>query len=235
MKREVLDKIGDGLDRCSDLSLFDTDILSAKAMQAGYTLAVCKDLFVHHFGTRTFAQRQSDAGSYSFSPLIRLWLLYRIGSLKGRSIIRRSDSRMRKRLYRRAVDADPGRHEAWHCLGLACIAQDKLADCVRAFQRHVDAAPQNVDTLTQLGIALARQSRLPEALAKFRQAIELKPDHAKAHNNLGVVLDQLGRPDEGMACYSEAARLQPDYAEAHFNMGVYLGDRKQNEEAIACL
>jgi GT2 family glycosyltransferase len=55
MKRGVLDKIGPALDVWSDLGLFDTDILSAKAMQAGYTLAVCRDLYIHHFGTRTFA------------------------------------------------------------------------------------------------------------------------------------------------------------------------------------
>jgi O-antigen biosynthesis protein len=68
LKREVLDKIGDGLDRHPDLGLFDTDILSTKAMQAGYTLAVCKDLFVHHFGTRTFAH---SAKATPASPLAR--------------------------------------------------------------------------------------------------------------------------------------------------------------------
>jgi GT2 family glycosyltransferase len=55
VKREVLDKIGPGLNEWTDLSLFDSDILSAKAQQAGFSLAVCRDLFVHHFGTRTFA------------------------------------------------------------------------------------------------------------------------------------------------------------------------------------
>jgi O-antigen biosynthesis protein len=54
MKRAVLDKIGP-LDEWTDLSLFDTDILSSKARQAGFMLACCRDLFVHHFGTRTFA------------------------------------------------------------------------------------------------------------------------------------------------------------------------------------
>jgi O-antigen biosynthesis protein len=54
VKRHVLDKM-DSLDQWTDLSLFDTDILSAKARQAGFTLACCRDLFVHHFGTRTFA------------------------------------------------------------------------------------------------------------------------------------------------------------------------------------
>jgi hypothetical protein len=55
IKREVLDKIGNALDEWTDLSLFDTDILSSKAKQAGYSMAVCRDLYIHHFGTRTFA------------------------------------------------------------------------------------------------------------------------------------------------------------------------------------
>jgi GT2 family glycosyltransferase len=57
LKREVLRRLTNqgGLDEWTDLGLFDTDILSAKAREAGFTLAVCRDLFIHHFGTRTFA------------------------------------------------------------------------------------------------------------------------------------------------------------------------------------
>lgn len=54
LKREVLTRIGP-LDPWTDLGLFDTDILSMKARQAGFSLACCRDLFIHHFGTRTFA------------------------------------------------------------------------------------------------------------------------------------------------------------------------------------
>jgi GT2 family glycosyltransferase len=70
LKREVLRRVTNQgqLDKWTDMSLFDTDILSAKAREAGFTLAVCRDLFIHHFGTRTFAhgapagnQSQSDA------------------------------------------------------------------------------------------------------------------------------------------------------------------------------
>jgi GT2 family glycosyltransferase len=67
IKREVLDKIGPALDQWTDLSLFDSDILSAKAQQAGYSLAVCRDLFVHHFGTRTFAHGPPKAGAAAVS------------------------------------------------------------------------------------------------------------------------------------------------------------------------
>ncbi len=55
LRRAVLQRVGPGLNEWTDLSLFDTDILSSKAHQAGFTLAVCRDLFIHHFGTRTFA------------------------------------------------------------------------------------------------------------------------------------------------------------------------------------
>lgn len=57
LKREVLRRIENqgGLDKWTDLGLFDTDILSAKVREQGFTLGVCRDLFIHHFGTRSFA------------------------------------------------------------------------------------------------------------------------------------------------------------------------------------
>jgi hypothetical protein len=56
LKRHVLERIGTpNIEKWTDLSLFDTDILSVKARQAGFTLACCRDLFVHHFGTRVFS------------------------------------------------------------------------------------------------------------------------------------------------------------------------------------
>jgi GT2 family glycosyltransferase len=69
IKREVLKRIGH-LREWSDLALFDTDLLSVKARQAGFTLTCCLDLFVHHFGTRSFVhgapkareQRTEDRG-----------------------------------------------------------------------------------------------------------------------------------------------------------------------------
>jgi GT2 family glycosyltransferase len=65
MKREVLRRLTNqgGLEKWTDLGLFDTDILSAKAREAGFTLAVCRDLFIHHFGTRTFAHGAPTAAA----------------------------------------------------------------------------------------------------------------------------------------------------------------------------
>jgi len=59
MWREVLQRIGP-LESDLGLGLFDTDVLSMKARVAGFTLAVCCDVFVHHFGTRTFAHGSAN-------------------------------------------------------------------------------------------------------------------------------------------------------------------------------
>ena len=60
MKRAVHDAIG-GLDERFGLGLFDDDDLAERARRAGFELAVAHDLFIHHFGSRTFAGNGIDA------------------------------------------------------------------------------------------------------------------------------------------------------------------------------
>jgi glycosyltransferase involved in cell wall biosynthesis len=61
IKRAVYDKIG-GLDERFGLGFFDDDDLCERARRAGFELAVAHDLFVHHFGSRSFAGNGIDAG-----------------------------------------------------------------------------------------------------------------------------------------------------------------------------
>jgi glycosyltransferase involved in cell wall biosynthesis len=61
MKRAVYEKIG-GLDERFGLGLFDDDDLAERARRAGFELAVAHDLFVHHFGSRTFQGNGIDIG-----------------------------------------------------------------------------------------------------------------------------------------------------------------------------
>jgi glycosyltransferase involved in cell wall biosynthesis len=62
MTRAVYDSVG-GLDERFGLGLFDDDDLAERARRAGFTLAVAHDLFVHHFGSRTFVGNGIDAKS----------------------------------------------------------------------------------------------------------------------------------------------------------------------------
>jgi GT2 family glycosyltransferase len=58
--RAVYDAIG-GMDERFGLGLFDDDDLAERARRAGFELAVAHDLFVHHFGSRTFVGNRINA------------------------------------------------------------------------------------------------------------------------------------------------------------------------------
>ncbi len=60
MTRGVYDAVG-GLDTRFGLGFFDDDDLAERARRAGFELAVARDLFVHHFGSRTFVGNGVDA------------------------------------------------------------------------------------------------------------------------------------------------------------------------------
>jgi len=60
MKRAVYDAIC-WLDERFGIGFFDDDDLAERARRGGYALAVANDLFVHHFGSRTFVCNGIDA------------------------------------------------------------------------------------------------------------------------------------------------------------------------------
>jgi GT2 family glycosyltransferase len=60
VKRAVYEMVG-GLDGRFGLGLFDDDNLAVRASRAGFELAVAHDLFIHHFGSRTFQGTGIDA------------------------------------------------------------------------------------------------------------------------------------------------------------------------------
>ncbi len=60
MTRAVYQAVG-GLDERFGLGFFDDDDLAERARRAGFELAVAHDLFVHHFGSRTFVGNGVDA------------------------------------------------------------------------------------------------------------------------------------------------------------------------------
>ncbi len=60
MTRAVYQAVG-GLDERFGLGFFDDDDLAVRARRAGFELAVALDVFVHHFGSRTFAGSGIDA------------------------------------------------------------------------------------------------------------------------------------------------------------------------------
>ncbi len=60
VKRRLYDAIG-GLDERFGIGMLEDDDYAARARRAGFQCAVARDLFVHHFGSRTFVGAGIDA------------------------------------------------------------------------------------------------------------------------------------------------------------------------------
>src|SRR5207244_7609631 len=59
VRREVLEKIG-GFDERYGVGYFDDDDLCMQARQAGFQLVVAQNVFIHHFGNKTFQRLGLD-------------------------------------------------------------------------------------------------------------------------------------------------------------------------------
>ncbi|MBL8796721.1 MAG: glycosyltransferase, partial [Planctomycetia bacterium] len=59
VRREAIQKIG-GYDEQFGLGFFDDDDLSVRALQAGFRMLVALDVFIHHYGSRTFTSLGID-------------------------------------------------------------------------------------------------------------------------------------------------------------------------------
>jgi GT2 family glycosyltransferase/tetratricopeptide (TPR) repeat protein len=62
VRREVLDQVG-GFDERFGLGFFEDDDLCVRARAAGFRLLVAQEVFVHHFGSRTFKHLGIDASA----------------------------------------------------------------------------------------------------------------------------------------------------------------------------
>src|SRR5689334_25341576 len=67
------------------------------------------------------------------------------------------------RLYRRAIELDPGASDAYNNLANLLAGQDKVPAAVACLRRAVTVAPNGVTILANLGTYLRQLGRLEEA------------------------------------------------------------------------
>jgi tetratricopeptide (TPR) repeat protein len=137
--------------------------------------------------------------------------------------------------YRRAVEVDARRADAWSALGTFCLQRGNLDEAVDHFRHALELRPDDAAVHCNLGIALASSGRLADALASFTEAVRINPLHADARANLGNALREMGRIEEGVTCLREALILQPNHGAAHLNLGLALMSQQQTDEAIGHL
>jgi adenylate cyclase len=149
---------------------------------------------------------------------LRAWDLYQRG-LWHTYKRTREDLAEAQRLFRQAIEIDPGMARAYAAAEEAFFFQfvggyvDTLAgtkaDALRFAEKAVELDGQDAFNRYALGRVLTLVRRHDSAVFELRKAVELNPSFAQAHYALGMALATGGHPEDSLPHIDLAMRLSP--------------------------
>lgn len=120
----------------------------------------------------------------------------------------RNDLASAERLFRRAVDANPGLPHAWSNLGQVLWEQRRYEEGLECLRRAVGTAPGSAAAHANLANAQLRATQLAQAVGSFREALRLDPRLAGVRASFLKALLDLCEWEEAGA---QAATLQEQW------------------------
>ncbi len=166
IKRCVIDKVGLFDERFKIGNWEDADYCM-RVKQAGYNLVMAQDVFVHHFGSRTFV---------------------------GNGIDLRGHLEENKRLFEEkwgiSRPVDEGQiveAEKLQVQGRTLVEQGSLVEAAQMFTESIRLQPQNALCFNDLGVALFQLGRIEAARKNLQRALLLDPNLDDARLNLEAI------------------------------------------------
>lgn len=202
MKRGLLEKIG-AFDERFAAGNFEDDDLCLRARLAGYRLVIALDVFVHHFGSRTFIGNKIDYASSmenSKKLFFEKWgLAQRADGLNGSP--------------REATD-EVARY--FNSAGMGLSKEGKLAEAKSFFQKAIMADAKFADGWSNLGVVEWGEGLRDEAFDKFEKAVACDILNINALANLVATGLELGNYGTVEAALRSHLEKRPDNLEAAF-------------------
>lgn len=132
------------------------------------------------------------------------------------------------RLYREALENDPGFAAARAGLAIALLSQfdqkreaSLLSSATEEAQQALGLDPNLPEALIAYGMVHAESGNSIEARDAFTKAMELAPGDDSACRNLAEMYSLLGRNQEAEAMYKQAVALRPSFWRNHYALGTF--------------
>jgi tetratricopeptide (TPR) repeat protein len=136
-----------------------------------------------------------------------------------------------EKVFRQALEDNPGYTQGYLNLGLLLAQQQKSAEAEAPLDKALQLAPEDLRVLSAAGKVKARLGKSEEGNALLRKVAVLSPESAAAHLDLAIALAGSYDLPGALAETAEAVRLAPQSASAHFNHGRVLFDLGRSAEA----
>jgi serine/threonine-protein kinase len=140
-----------------------------------------------------------------------------------------------ERLFRRAIELNPGYARAHHWFTDVLAALGRLDEALSEARiaHHLDPLSQIVWEGCGWIHMLRREYQL--ALEVYQELVEFDPNFYKSHSSMGRVLSLMGRYAEAIAAFEKARRLAPDATTVLAALGQTFAVAGQTPEAIGIL
>ena len=182
VKREVLELIG-GFDEDYATGNFEDDDLCLRATLAGFSAVIARDVFIHHFGSKTFKGNRMDYNAHlgaNRDRFIAKWpgIVSFNADLKGYALsIERSDR--------------TGKLNQW---GEKAFEHGDYHRALKLFERALKLDPSDSLALNNLGVLKTQLGDPQAALEIFVRVLRQDPAHQDARENLRSAMGLAGIP-----------------------------------------
>jgi O-antigen biosynthesis protein len=247
-KRTLFEQIG-GLDESFGTGNFEDDDFCLRVTLAGYNNYVAGNVFIHHFGSRSFIGSKIDYGasiSGNRKILENKWRTS-ISSPQGKRMAVLQVQDMAHVIYSKgktdqAIEAlinciklAPDAKEIYYELALILIESERFSEAWEVMESMPETAKNELKGLELAGYAKEGLGLDDEAAFYADKMLALDGKYPTALNLRGVLAYKKDAKKKAADDFQQAINADPGYGEAYTNLGVLCWGLDKKEEALAHL
>lgn len=122
---------------------------------------------------------------------------------------REKDAKGAEALYRKAVEAAPGKGAPYNGLAYFLLGAKRSDEAVEVFRQYVKAVPDDPNAHDSLAEGLLAQGKGNESLAEYRRALELDPYFASSYLGVGQCCERKADWTGAREAYGRYLELVP--------------------------
>jgi GT2 family glycosyltransferase/Tfp pilus assembly protein PilF len=231
-KRRLIEEVG-LLDESFGSGNFEDDDLCLRASLAGYRNVMAGDVFIHHYGSRTFMGNKIDYGSsltgnrkifsekWSSKEVVQRFgrkLLIENAVVRADEFYRKGDIEKATVSMLEAIKQAPDDRNLYFKLAEMLIDGKRYNDALGI----LEAVPQGDNDVRQLALlaycknGLGHNDKSHEYAAR---ALAIDPSMALALNVAGMVVSKKGERDNAEGLFKQAIDADPCFGESYTNLG----------------
>ena len=137
-----------------------------------------------------------------------------------------------ERMYRKALELDPGSATAWYQLALILQRSNRVNETEDALLQTIKFNPAHESAWVTLGTLLTSRGDRENALAAFKKATLINPNELLAWLGLGGMQHDMNNHTEAVTALTKATQLAPTDIKAWVGLGLSQAKLKLWDEAL---